>query len=133
VRNLLERAEGDPALQYKIHKVMSRVWLIAMVVTVPVVIWAPVFWAKIGILLVAEISYYANWATDNGAMSAASASTPDNVSQFAIDEAADAAAEAVEETLEDSSAAWIAGAARQGTNAGRSADDQSRIMLPGKS
>lgn len=104
MRNLLERVEGDPALQYKIHKVMSRVWIVASLVTVPLVIWAPVFWAKIGILLVAEISYYANWSTDNGAMSAASASSPHNISEFAIDEAADAAAEAVKESFDLSAA-----------------------------
>jgi hypothetical protein len=99
--DLLERIEGDPALQYRIHKVMSRVWIVSAIVTVPIVIWAPIFWAKVGILLVAEISYYANWSTDNGAMSAASASTPGNVSQFAIDEAADNAHDAVEETFDD--------------------------------
>ena len=97
---LLERTEGDPQLQFTIHKVMSRVWIIASVVTVPIVIFAPAFWSKIGILLVAEISFYANWATDNSGMSAASASSSVNVSKFAIEEAADAASEAVEDSLE---------------------------------
>jgi hypothetical protein len=89
-RRLLERMEGDPTLQYRMHKIMSRVWLICMIVTPPIVIFAPVFWLKVGVLWVSEISYYANWATDNGAMSAASASTPLDVSTFAQAEAAEA-------------------------------------------
>ena len=99
--SLLERIEGDPALQYKIHKVMSRVWII---VTPPLLVVAfvwPKVWVVVGIAYVMVASNYANWATDNGAMSAASASTPGNVSQFAIDEAADAAAEAVEESFNE--------------------------------
>ena len=55
-----------------------------MVVTVPVVVFAPVFWAKVGILLVAEISYYANWATDAGAMAAANASTEEKITAYAL-------------------------------------------------
>lgn len=97
-RGLGRRIEGDPVLQYKIHKVMSRVWIVSAIVTPPVVIFLPLFWAKIGICLVAEISYYANWATDNGAMSAANASTDEAITPFAI--AAEEAAKVAEEKPE---------------------------------
>jgi len=86
-RRLGQRIEGDPEFQYQIHKIMSRVWLIGMIVVIPVVVLAPVFWAKVGILLVAELSLYANWATDNGAAAAANASTPDNITEYAIEAA----------------------------------------------
>ena len=89
LRVLMRRVEGRPATQYNFHKIMSRVWLTCMVVTVPVVVFAPVFWVKIGILWVAEISYYANFATDSGAMSAANASTDENITAYAIEEASD--------------------------------------------
>jgi hypothetical protein len=82
---LARRSEGDPQAQYTIHKIMARVWLIAMLVTIPVVILAPVFWTKIGILLVAEISYYANWATDSGVMTAAEAASKSPISAFSIE------------------------------------------------
>jgi hypothetical protein len=91
IRALGRNIEGKPQTQYSFHKIMSRVWLCCMVVTVPVVIFAPVFWAKIGILLVAEISYYSNYATDNGAMASANASTGESITAYAIE--ADAAAE----------------------------------------
>jgi hypothetical protein len=84
IRELGRRIEGDPQTQYSFHKVMSRVWLVAMVVTVPIVIFAPTFWTKIGILLVAEISYYANYSTDASVMSAANASTPKHITPFDI-------------------------------------------------
>ena|ERR1035441_211648 len=85
LRVLMRRVEGRPATQYNFHKVMSRVWLACMVITPPVVIFAPVFWAKAGILWVSEISYYANYATDNGAMAAANASTSENITAYAIE------------------------------------------------
>ena len=90
----VRRFEGRPQTQYNFHRIMSRVWLCCMVVTVPVVIFAPVFWAKIGILLVAEISYYANYATDTGAMAAANASTDDNITAYAVSAASETAEEA---------------------------------------
>ena len=88
IRALLRKVEGRPATQYGFHKIMSRAWLACMAVTVPVVIFLPAFWAKIGILWVAEISYYANYATDTGAMAAANASTADDITAYAIGEAA---------------------------------------------
>ncbi len=91
LRVLLRRVEGRPATQYGFHKIMSRVWLACMAVTVPVVIFLPAFWAKIGILWVAEISYYANYATDAGAMASANASTDESITAYAIE--ADAIAE----------------------------------------
>ena len=90
LRVLVRRVEGRPATQYNFHKIMSRVWLACMPVTIPIVIFAPAFWAKIGVLLVAEISYYANFATDAGAMAAANASTDENITAYAINEAAEA-------------------------------------------
>lgn len=85
IRDLARKVEGRPRTQYNFHKIMSRVWLICMVVTLPVVIFAPVFWAKIGILLVAEISYYANYATDASGMAAANASTDESITAYAIE------------------------------------------------
>jgi len=95
VKGFVRRFEGRPQTQYTFHRIMSRIWLSCMIVTIPVVIFAPVFWAKIGILLVAEISYYANYATDTGAMAAANASTEENITAYAIAaESEKAAAEA---------------------------------------
>jgi hypothetical protein len=88
LRALVQGIEGNPRTQYGFHKIMARAWLACMVVTVPVVIFAPAFWARIGILLVAEISYYANWATDSGVMAAANASTDDAITAYAIGEEA---------------------------------------------
>jgi len=90
LRVLMRRVEGRPATQYNFHKIMSRVWLVCMPVTIPIVLFAPAFWAKIGVLLVAEISYYANFATDSGAMAAANASTSENITAYAIEEASEA-------------------------------------------
>jgi len=83
-RVFVREIEGRPQTQYTFHRIMSRVWLGCMVVTIPIVIFAPAFWAKIGILLVAEISYYANYATDTGAMAAANASTEDDITAYAV-------------------------------------------------
>ncbi len=47
--SLLERIEGDPALQYKIHKIMSRVWIL---VTPPLLVVAflwPRIWLVVGV------------------------------------------------------------------------------------
>jgi hypothetical protein len=94
LRGLGRRIEGDPVLQYKIHKVMSRVWI---VVTLPLLLLAvldPKAWLVVGVAYVMVASNYANWATDNGAMAAANASTPETITPFAIaaqeEEAADA-------------------------------------------
>jgi hypothetical protein len=88
IRVIVRGIEGNPRTQYKLHRAMSRVWLACMVITVPVVIFAPAFWVKIGILLVAELSYYANWTGDQGAMAAANASTDDAITAYAIGEEA---------------------------------------------
>ena len=79
---LVRRVEGNPATQYRVHRFMGRVWIACAIVTIPVVIFAPVIWAKIGVLLVAELSYYANWSTDSGAMAAANASTDEVITAY---------------------------------------------------
>lgn len=81
---LVRRVEGKPSTQYAFHRFMSRVWLVCMVVTIPVVVFAPTFWVKIGVLLVAELSYYANYATDTGAMAAANASTTESITAYSL-------------------------------------------------
>jgi hypothetical protein len=81
------RVEGDPILQYKIHKVMARVWVVVTLPLLGLAIFAPHVWLVVGIAYVMVASNYANWATDNGAMAAANASTPDNITPFAIEHA----------------------------------------------
>jgi hypothetical protein len=97
IRDLIRRIEGDPVLQYKIHKVMARVWA---VITLPLLalalaIFDQHLWLTIGIAYVMVASNYANWATDSGAMAAANASTDKAITPFAI--AAEADAEAADE------------------------------------
>lgn len=88
-RGLGRRVEGDPVLQYKIHKVMARVWLVITLPLLCLAIFAPHLWLGIGVAYVMVASNYANWATDSGAMAAANASTPDNITSFAKDAAAE--------------------------------------------
>jgi hypothetical protein len=86
-RDLSRRVEGDPALQYKIHKVMARVWLVITLPLLALAVLAPHLWLEVGVAYVMVASNYANWATDSGAMAAANASTPDNITSFAKDAA----------------------------------------------
>jgi hypothetical protein len=86
-RDLGQRVEGDPVLQYKIHKFMARVWLLITLPLLCLAIFAPRVWVVVGIAYVMVASNYANWATDNGAMAAANASTPENITPFAVAEA----------------------------------------------
>jgi hypothetical protein len=86
-RGLGRRIEGDPLLQYKIHKVMARVWLIITLPLLALAIFLPHVWVVVGIAYVMVASNYANWATDSGAMAAANASTPDNITPFAVEQA----------------------------------------------
>jgi fatty acid desaturase len=86
-RGLGRRVEGDPILQYKIHKFMARVWLIITLPLLAIAIFFPHIWLVVGIAYVMVASNYANWATDNGAMAAANASTPKDITPFAIEEA----------------------------------------------
>ena len=76
------RIEGDPVLQYKIHKIMARVWLIITLPLLGLAILAPHLWVTIGVAYVMVASNYANWATDSGAMAAANASTPEDITAF---------------------------------------------------
>jgi hypothetical protein len=86
-RELGRRIEGDPVLQYKIHKVMSRVWIVVTLPLLALAIIDPHVWIVVGVSYVMVASNYANWATDNGAMAAANASTPDNITPFAVEHA----------------------------------------------
>ena len=85
-RGLGRRVEGDPVLQYRIHKFMARVWLLITPPLLCLAIFAPKVWVVVGIAYVMVASNYANWATDNGAMAAANASTPENITPFALAE-----------------------------------------------
>jgi hypothetical protein len=87
-QGLGRRIEGDPVLQYKIHKVMARVWLIVTLPLLALAIFLPHLWLVIGVAYVMVASNYANWATDSGAMAAANASTDEDITPFAIEEAA---------------------------------------------
>jgi hypothetical protein len=89
MKELVRRIEGDPALQYKIHKVMSRVWVILTLPLLALAIFAPHVWLVVGVAYVMVASNYANWATDNGAMAAANASTSEDITAFAIEKAED--------------------------------------------
>jgi len=76
------RIEGDPVLQYKIHKIMARVWIIVTLPLLALAVFEPHTWLVVGVAYVMVASNYANWATDNGAMAAANASTPDDITAF---------------------------------------------------
>jgi E3 ubiquitin-protein ligase DOA10 len=82
-RDLGRRIEGDPVLQYKIHKFMARVWLTITLPLLAFAIFFPHVWLVVGIAYVMVASNYANWATDSGAMSAANASTDESITPFA--------------------------------------------------
>jgi hypothetical protein len=86
-QELGRRIEGDPVLQYKIHKVMARVWMVITLPLLALAIFEPHVWLVVGIAYVMVASNYANWATDSGAMSAANASTDEDITPFAIEEA----------------------------------------------
>jgi amino acid permease len=89
-RELGRRIEGDQILQYKIHKIMSRVWIVVTLPLLALAILEPHVWVVVGVAYVMVASNYAYWATDNGAMAAANASTPDNITPFAIEHAEEA-------------------------------------------
>lgn len=83
------RVEGDPVLQYKIHKVMSRVWLIVTLPLLALAVFYPHVWLVVGVAYVMVASNYANWATDNGAMAAANASTTEDITAFSQEDKVD--------------------------------------------
>jgi hypothetical protein len=85
-RDLGRRIEGDPLLQYRVHKFMARVWIIITFPLLALAVFFPRIWVVVGIAYVMIASNYANWATDNGAMAAANASTPDDITPFAIEQ-----------------------------------------------
>jgi hypothetical protein len=65
---LLRRFNTDPRLQYRIHLVMTYVWVVNMIIAVLVYSFAPHVWATASILYLVLISLYANFATDYGAV-----------------------------------------------------------------
>lgn len=71
IRRLLARnikaLEYDPAVQYRFHQSFMFFWLLAMVG----VVFVPAFHHEVASLLIMEVSLYANFATDFGAMSSA--------------------------------------------------------------
>lgn len=68
VHDIIHRFESDPATQLKFHTVMTCFWMVGGVA----VLFLPSLWShSLGILVVLEVSLYANFATEYGAMSAA--------------------------------------------------------------
>jgi len=73
----ITRLEHDAKTQARFHQVMSYVWLLTIVVT-PVVFW-PHSTTSLVQLLILEVSLYANFATEYGALSASQASGKSDV------------------------------------------------------
>lgn len=74
--NLIHSFESNPKTQLKFHTIMAVVWLGAMTV-IPFV---PVLYGHgIAPLIIEEISLYANFATEYGAVSAAIAAIKEGV------------------------------------------------------
>lgn len=76
---MLRRVEGDPDTQYRVHRFMSRVWIVMTPVAIAVCVTFPGIWVKVSIVYVVIISHYANWAGDCGSMAAANAASDDNL------------------------------------------------------
>ncbi len=70
---LFKKLNTDPVLQYKIHIVMTYVWIANMAMAVSIFIFAQGFWQKASVLYLVLISLYANLATDYGAVPGAEA------------------------------------------------------------
>src|ERR1035441_1407443 len=70
---LLNRFNTDPRLQYKIHIVMTYVWVVNMILAIGVFIFAQGLWSKASILYLVLVSLYANFATDCGTVPGAEA------------------------------------------------------------
>lgn len=62
--------ETDPSVQYQYHKYATVVWLSAIFV-VPFLSW--IYNHDLGILIIIEISLYANFATEFGSMASSEA------------------------------------------------------------
>jgi hypothetical protein len=84
---VIREIEGDPATQYKIHKVMARVWVVMTPIAIAVCVFAPAIWLKVSIIYVVVISHYSNWAGDAGVMAAADAATDEDITAHAQDAA----------------------------------------------
>lgn len=65
--------EYDAKVQYQFHRVMALLWFLAMLV---IPFFPSTYSGSIGLLVVLEVSLYANFATEFGAMSAALAAIP---------------------------------------------------------
>lgn len=63
----IKSLEYDPAVQYRFHQSFMFFWIVAMVG----VAFIPAFHHNVASLLIMEVSLYANFATDFGAMSSA--------------------------------------------------------------
>ena len=71
--HLLKDFEENPRTQVRFHFTMMVFWMIMAVVGVLLIVLTQTLWVAIGVLLVYELSIYANWDTDYGAVSAAQA------------------------------------------------------------
>lgn len=84
-RGALRKLEGDPATQYRMHRLAARFWLLNFAVVTAVYLLAPGVWRSASVLYLVWISLYSNWSTDAGAMSAADAATSDSITAYAAE------------------------------------------------
>lgn len=66
----LNDLETNPRTQYKVHIAAAIFWAINLPVVLLMVAFLPTWWAAIGVLYIALVSQWANFATDWGAASA---------------------------------------------------------------
>lgn len=66
----ISKLESDAKTQARYHLIMSYAWLLSMIVTP----FMSAFHGQIAALLIMEVSLYANFATEFGALAAAQAS-----------------------------------------------------------
>lgn len=84
-RAALRKVEGDPATQYRLHRLAARFWMVNLVAVTAVYLLAPGVWRSASVLYLVWISLYSNWSTDAGAMSAADAATDDTITAYATE------------------------------------------------
>lgn len=81
----LHKLEYDAKTQYNFHRIMAVAWVLAGIG----VVFVPSLWShSIGILVVLEVSLYANFATEFGSMSAAEAAMAPGASTNVVTPAA---------------------------------------------
>lgn len=66
----VHKLEYDPKTQYNFHRIAAFIWVLAMI---GVPFWGWLWGHNVGILIILEVSLYANFATEFGSVSAAEA------------------------------------------------------------